>query len=493
MHSKKANPASGAYPAPTFKYNKRDKNVKTTNILFGACALLASSSVWSHGYITMPESRNLLCKQGGNSACGAIQWEPQSLEAPSGFPAQGPADGVIASAALPQFGELNEQTSSRWTKRSMKAGANNFSWQFTANHASRNWRYYITKTGWNPNQKLSRASFDLTPFCTVNGNGVQPPMQVTHACNVPQRAGYQVILGVWEVADTPNSFYNMVDVMFTDDGTVPEWTQRGAIYPSVDLAAGDSVATRVFDAAGEKPELQTTVRIGSATEGLRNNWSFNLATRVNAEQPLLRAGQLGADGKITPIYGQNTIYSKTSSALTRVEVQINKDTLPPADFTVTGLQSAYVIKGGQLSINFSVSANSAMEVSAYVYDQAGVSKGFDSATLNNSSDGLSVALTQPAAGPHQLVLKGVPANGGAAVQKTFALTLSVEGAATYDYVFPASISAYKAGTRVLQQKDGKVYTCKPYPYSGWCTVWSASSTQYEPGVGAYWRDAWTVQ
>lgn len=466
--------------------------MKNFSLLFGACALLTSASAWSHGYITKPESRNLLCKTGGNSACGAIQWEPQSLEAPSGFPAGGPADGVIASAALPQFGELNEQTSSRWSKRPLKAGANNFTWQFTANHASRNWRYYITRADWNPNQKLSRASFDLTPFCTVSGNGLQPPMQVTHACNVPQRSGYQVILSVWEVADTPNSFYNMIDVTFSDGTTSPEWTQRGAIYPSVDLAAGDSVATRVFDASGERADLQSTVRVGSASEGLRNNWSYLLASKINAEQPLLRAGQLGSDGKITPVYGQNNVYAKTSSTLTRVEVQITKDTVPPADFSVTGLQPAYVIKGGQLAIDFSVSANAAMQVSAYVYDQAGVAKGFASAQLDNSSAGMSVSLNQPAAGAHQLVLKGVPANGGAAVQKTYPMTLSVEGAATYDHVFPASLSSYRAGTRVLQSRDGKVYTCKPYPYSGWCTVWSSTSTQYEPGVGAHWQDAWTA-
>ncbi len=461
--------------------------------LLGAGSVLASAGAWSHGYITMPESRNLLCKQGGNSACGAIQWEPQSLEAPSGFPALGPADGVIASAGLAQFSELNVQTSSRWTKRPIKAGANQFSWQFTANHASRNWRYYITKAGWNPNQTLTRASFDLTPFCVVNGNGAQPPKQVTHACNVPQRAGYQLILGVWEVYDTSNSFYNILDVMFADGGTVAEWTERGAIYPSVDLAIGDSVATRVFDAAGEKPELQTTVRIGSASEGLRNNWAYNLATRVNAEQPLLRAGQTGTDGKITPVYGQNAIYAKTGSGLARVEVQINKAAQPPAELTVTGLQSAYVIRGGALSIDFNVSVNSALDVSAYIYDAAGVSKGFDSASLNNNSAQLSISLNAPKAGPHQLVLKGVGINGGAAVQKTFNLSLSMEGTATYEHVFPASLSTYKAGTRVLQQKDGKIYACKPFPYSGWCTVWSATAPQYEPGAGAYWRDAWVAQ
>lgn len=463
----------------------------------GASALLCSAGAMAHGYITQPESRNLLCKQGGNSACGAIQWEPQSLEAPSGFPAQGPADGVIASAALAQFGELNEQTSSRWTKRPMTAGANVFKWQFTANHATRNWRYYITKSGWNPNQKLTRASFDLTPFCVIDGANRQPPATVSHNCTVPARTGYQVILGVWEIADTPNSFYNMVDVLFKDGPTVPvpEWTQRGAIYPSVDLAVGDSVATRVFDAAGEKPELQTKVTINSASDGLRNNWAYLLATRVNAEQPLLHAGQLGQDGKITPVYGQNTVYAKTSSALTRVEVQINKDqTPPPADFSVSDLRSAYAIKGGELTINFGVNGNAEMDVSAYVYDQAGVSKGFATAPLNNNSAALAVVLNAPKAGAHQLVLKAVVKDGGAVLQKTFPLSLTEEGGnAAYDHVFPASLATYKAGTRVLQSKNGKVYTCKPFPYSGWCSQWTAASTHYEPGVGANWQDAWIAQ
>src|ERR1700740_542111 len=100
--------------------------MKKITIAAGVLALLCSTSVWAHGYITMPEARGFLCKQGGNSNCGAIQWEPQSLEAPSGFPNGGRADGAIAAAGLAQFNELNEQTSSRWTKRALTAGANNF-------------------------------------------------------------------------------------------------------------------------------------------------------------------------------------------------------------------------------------------------------------------------------------------------------------------------------------------------------------------------------
>ncbi len=31
-------------------------------------------------------------------------------------------------------------------------------------------------------------------------------------CDVPQRTGYQVVLGVWSIADTVNAFYQVVDV-----------------------------------------------------------------------------------------------------------------------------------------------------------------------------------------------------------------------------------------------------------------------------------------
>lgn len=53
----------------------------------------------------------------------------------------------------------------------MTAGVHQFVWHHTAPHKTTNWRYYITKQNWNPNKPLTRDQFDLTPFCTVNGNG----------------------------------------------------------------------------------------------------------------------------------------------------------------------------------------------------------------------------------------------------------------------------------------------------------------------------------
>lgn len=167
----------------------------------------------AHGYVTI--SRNLKCKNGSNFACGSITYEPQSLEAPKGFPGAGPADGVIASAGIGRFSTLDEQTPFRWTKTSVSAGPFDFTWLFTANHRTTGYEYYITKPGWNPEAILTRDQFDLTPFCTVNSGGVQPPLSGdTHNCVLPPRNGYHVILAVWIIDDTAAAFYNMIDVQY---------------------------------------------------------------------------------------------------------------------------------------------------------------------------------------------------------------------------------------------------------------------------------------
>ncbi|WP_224717613.1 M12 family metallo-peptidase [Pectobacterium versatile] len=60
----------------------------------------------------------------------------------------------------------------------------------------------------------------------------------------------------------------------------------------------------------------------------------------------------------------------------------------------------------------------------------------------------------------------------------------------YDYVFPKGLNVYNAGTLVKQPKNGKIYECRPAPNSGYCRQWTQTSTQYEPGFGFAWREAW---
>ncbi|GKU78832.1 lytic polysaccharide monooxygenase [Paenibacillus sp. L3-i20] len=183
-------------------------------LLILACMLAFSKSVSAHGYVDSPGSRAIKCKTGLNTNCGSIVHEPQSLEGLKNFPAAGPADGKIASAGLAGFANLDAQTATRWHKATISSGTNTFTWKFTAPHATTSYRYFITKANWDPNAPLTRAQLDLTPFCTVQGNGQAPPTTLSHSCNVPARTGYHIILAVWDISNTPNAWYNAIDVQF---------------------------------------------------------------------------------------------------------------------------------------------------------------------------------------------------------------------------------------------------------------------------------------
>ncbi|HDC4497733.1 TPA: chitinase [Enterobacter kobei] len=56
-----------------------------------------------------------------------------------------------------------------------------------------------------------------------------------------------------------------------------------------------------------------------------------------------------------------------------------------------------------------------------------------------------------------------------------------------DYAAWSANSKYKAGDIV--NNHGKLFQCKPFPYSGWC---NNAPAYYEPGAGLAWSDAWTA-
>lgn len=459
----------------------------------------SSKNALAHGYVAVPESRAYACKTGSNTQCGAIQWEPQSAEGLSGFPQRGPVDGTIASAGNRAFSPLDEQTPSRWSKTQIKSGWNKFTWQFTANHVTRNWRYYLTQQNWDQNKPLSRASFDTAPFCVIDGSMVQPPKRVTHDCYVPEgRTGYQVVLAVWEIGDTVNSFYNVIDVNFSAGSSgggeiMPlPWQEVGAINPSLDLKAGDKVMTRVFDANGEQAGLQTVITITDAAQGAKQNWPFLLASAINTEQTQLNAGQKNAADQIKPIYGKNTIFAAPNSGIERVEVGFELAPEPEIanQLTVSGLKDDYSIEDGIANIHFDVNTNSDLQVSAYLFNHSGEAAGFVSQAVNNSSASLALAVVNPTAGHYHLHVKAQSTQGDIIQQNYDVFLKNPQPVTGAEFVFPAGLTSYKAGTVVLQPKTGKTYQCKPWPYNGYCVQWSTSATSFEPGVGAAWMMAW---
>ncbi len=481
----------------------------TAMCLLGVVGALSMQQVaFAHGKVIDPPSRAQLCQVGKNVNCGPIQWEPHSLEGPDGFPAAGAVDGKIASANDNKWSPLDEQTGIRWHKTDIKSGPITIVWEFTAGHVSRDFRYYLTKPNWNPNAPLTRNSFDLNPFCIIDGKMRTQPnyTPVPHDCVIPDREGYQVILAVWDVGDTDKSFYNVIDVNFTGSGggvtppPVPQWTSVGTINPNYDLKAGDVAYTRIFNKNGEQFDRSTYLQITKDSDGASHYWPYLLAKQVNAERSDIQAGSKGTDGTITPVHGLNEIFAAPGTDVTRVEVSVKHASQPELDLAVSNIKQVYTIdKNGVVVtfsvVTFSVKTDLKAEVEAILFNNAGTPVGFETKSVGNDRVDFGIVVSNPVAGSYQLVVKALDENG-TFVQKNFDVMLQEvvtppePGTGDYDYVFPNNLSSYKAGTKVFQSKTGNVYQCKPFPYSGYCVQWSTGATQFEPGVGSHWQEAW---
>ncbi|WP_230873677.1 lytic polysaccharide monooxygenase [Paenibacillus woosongensis] len=185
-------------------------------LMFIVCSLLFVDRASAHGWIE--NSRSDLCYDGINTGCGAVMYEPWSIEGRGDFPEIGVPDGQIAGGS--KYPELDVQTENRWNKINMKGGPFTFHWDMVANHSTNYWDYYITKKGWDPNSPLKRSDLEL--FCRYEDNGAIPPMVVEHDCFIPNdRTGYYVIVGVWDIFDTVNAFYQVIDVNLTTDPSQP--------------------------------------------------------------------------------------------------------------------------------------------------------------------------------------------------------------------------------------------------------------------------------
>ncbi|MFG2295383.1 lytic polysaccharide monooxygenase [Streptomyces sp. NPDC048603] len=178
--------------------------------------LLAAPGASGHGYTDSPISRQKLCANRTVGDCGEIQWEPQSVEGFKGFPALGPSDGTICAGGNARFAELDNPRGGAWPATKLTSGApHTFRWQFTANHATTDFKYFVTKDGWDPTRPLTRSALESQPFLTVAYNGARPPMTFTHQGNLPGgKSGRHMILAVWTVHDTPMAFYACSDVQF---------------------------------------------------------------------------------------------------------------------------------------------------------------------------------------------------------------------------------------------------------------------------------------
>jgi predicted carbohydrate-binding protein with CBM5 and CBM33 domain len=152
-----------------------------------------SSPASAHGWITNPPSRQDQCATGVVSNCGAIQYEPQSVEAPKGSRS---CSGGTSFTVLDNDGK-------GWRVTSIGSSAT-FTWRNTAMHRTLNWQYYV----------------DGNLHQTFTNGQAQPPQTVNHQLTgLP--GGKHKILAVWNILDTPMAFYSCVDVTVNGGGSGP--------------------------------------------------------------------------------------------------------------------------------------------------------------------------------------------------------------------------------------------------------------------------------
>ncbi|WP_416172783.1 lytic polysaccharide monooxygenase [Enterobacter asburiae] len=205
-----------------------------------------SGSMLRHGHVFSPASRAYIAWQEGKIDQGMLN----QRECGKFFPATTsgltdvvapsdvtnflpPPDGKIASANQGN-GNFLDEAGTHWQKHSVaSAEMLKISWYYSAQHDTRRWNYFITRKDWNPNLPLSRAQFEDQPFYKVELNeqpywsnhaALNPPQPTVHDVMLPQRSGYHVILAVWEVANTGNAFYHVIDLNFTGDDNGGEVT-----------------------------------------------------------------------------------------------------------------------------------------------------------------------------------------------------------------------------------------------------------------------------
>ena len=199
-----------------------------------------------HGRVVTPPSRGSVVVERGLLG----NWQVNEMEGGKNFPSltagpfpapyetddqsvTPPADGHILSGGKTDDRDClnftDEEMSKKlnspftWPLLNVEAGqVFKVQWDYTAAHVTRGYRWLITKDGWDPKQRISRAQLEAQPF--FEDFYTQVPYyqhadamkaKVEHQVTLPKgKKGRHVVVLMWIVANTGNAFYQAFDLDF---------------------------------------------------------------------------------------------------------------------------------------------------------------------------------------------------------------------------------------------------------------------------------------
>ncbi|WP_232075698.1 lytic polysaccharide monooxygenase [Phytohabitans suffuscus] len=219
----------------------------------GLPLLLKPSSVEAHGAFVSPATRTYACYVDGrangggdlnptNPACVAAvaQGGKQPLwdffavlqsNAGGNHRAIIP-DGQLCGGGTTKYAAYNAARTDWPTTQLQSGGTMQFRYNAWAPHPG-TWYQYITRDGYDPTQPLKWSDLEATPFDQVTNPPTQGgPSGSEYYWNtrLPVKQGRHIIYSIWQRSDSPEAFYNCVDVQF--GGTPPTTTPPTSAPPT---------------------------------------------------------------------------------------------------------------------------------------------------------------------------------------------------------------------------------------------------------------------
>jgi chitin-binding protein len=218
-------------------------------------------------------------------------------------------DGKLCSAGKELFKGMDLARNDWHTTMIAPNGSGNFEFVFiaTAPHSTKYYRFYVTEDGYNPLNLLKWTDLEESPFCTITDVTLENG-RYKMSCPFPQgKSGKHIIYSIWQRDDSPEAFYTCMDVEFTGGAPVV-WRSLGQVRAQQDLAVGDSVTFRLFDAQLSDAETHK-IELQEGEAG-SNQWPFYLAQQVNSNSSLVKIGVLDSSGNINPVKSSqdNNVY-----------------------------------------------------------------------------------------------------------------------------------------------------------------------------------------
>ncbi|HEY8582547.1 MAG TPA: lytic polysaccharide monooxygenase [Capillimicrobium sp.] len=204
-------------------------------------ALAPAAAAQAHGGMSSPPQRQVVCRfldRDAEPCARAWRENPQALydwmEVNIGD-ADGRhraliADGELCSAGREKYAAF-DRPSLAWPASPLRPGRQALTYDASpAPHATRYFRLYLTREGFDPRRPLRWDDLEL-----IHDSGArEASAEERFSVDVPQRTGRHILYVVWQRSDSPEAFYGCSDVTFDGPGTVAPATATPVTDPDHD-------------------------------------------------------------------------------------------------------------------------------------------------------------------------------------------------------------------------------------------------------------------